>query len=139
MYKKRSGTFYKSILIGLITLIIINGLAYILDEFGVNLKLSTFIGLLTGLLFNFFMQFRLYLIRSNNSITSMIIYYIITDIMIMISYQYLVNKGIDDKKEIEAYIPSYLDDYYIYIIRLLVGALVWLFISYPLRKYWVFA
>lgn len=139
MYKKRKGTFIKSVLIGLTTFLIMNGLAIVLDKFGVEVKWSTLIALIVGLLYNFLMQFRLYIIRSKNSLPYMIFTYMITDLMIILGYQYLFTKGVDDEKTLKEYLPTSLQDYYVEILRVLVGVLVWVVLSYPLRKFWVFA
>ena len=139
MYKKRKGTLIKSVLIGLTTFLIVNGLAIVLDNFGVDVKWSSLIALIVGLCYNFFMQFRLYIIRTKNSLPYMIFTYMITDLMIIVGYQYLFTKGVDDEKTLKDYLPTSLQDYYVEILRVLVGVIVWVVLSYPLRKYWVFA
>ena len=63
----------------------------------------------------------------------------ITDLMIILGYQYLFTKGVDDEKTLKEYLPTILQDYYVEILRVLVGVLVWVVLSYPLRKFWVFA
>lgn len=139
MYKQRKGTFLKTIGVGLVTLFIVTGLGALLDEFGLDPKWSSFVALLVGLIYNFFMQFKIFVIKTKTSMHYMLAAYLVSDLLILTSNQLLINYGINHQKEWEAYLPSNIQDYYFILIRLIVGAFVWIILSYPLRKYWVFA
>ena len=73
MYKQRKDTFLLSVITGLLIVVIVNGGAGILDNLGVNEKLSTFIALLVGLIVNFVLQFNIFIIKSKKSYTYMIV------------------------------------------------------------------
>lgn len=129
----------KSALIGLTTAFIVNVGAAILDQFGMNTKLSSFIGSFLGLIYNFIMQFKLFVTKlPKNRMTYIVTTYLISDFIILLSNQLMVNYGIDHEKEYKTYLPTKLQKYYVNIIRLMVGGFVWVILSYPLRRYWVF-
>jgi putative flippase GtrA len=138
MYKQRKDTFLLSVITGIVIVLIVNGGASILDSLGVNDKLSTFIALLIGLIVNFVLQFKIFIIKSKNSYTYMLVTYLITDFIILLTNQILFNYSVDHKKEFTPYLPSILEDNYLLFIRLVVGAFVWCILSYPLRKYLIF-
>tara|TARA_B100001059_G_scaffold235994_1_gene284109 strand:+ start:10261 stop:10683 length:423 start_codon:yes stop_codon:yes gene_type:complete len=129
----------KSAVIGLTTAFIVNVGAAILDQFGMNTKLSSFIGSFLGLIYNFIMQFKLFVTKlPKNRMTYIVTTYLISDFIILLSNQLMVNYGIDHEKEYKTYLPTKLQQYYVNIIRLMVGGFVWVILSYPLRRYWVF-
>ena len=138
MYKQRKDTFLLSVITGLLIVLIVNGGAGILDNLGVNEKLSTFIALLVGLIVNFVLQFKIFIIKSKNSYTYMLVTYLISDFIILLTNQLLFNYGVDHKEDLTPYLPSILEDNYLLFIRLLSGAFVWCVLSYPLRKYIIF-
>lgn len=138
MYKQRNDTFLLSVISGLLIVLIVNGGASILDNLGVNEKLSTFIALLVGLIVNFVLQFKIFIIKSKNNYTYMIVTYLISDFVILLTNQLLFNYGVNHKKEVTPYLPSIVDDNYLLFIRLLIGGFVWCVLSYPLRKYFIF-
>lgn len=130
----------KSALIGLTTAFIVNVGAAILDQFGMNTKVSSFIGSFLGLIYNFIMQFKLFVTKlPKNRMTYIVTTYLISDFIILLSNQLMVNYGIDHEKKYKPYLPTKLQEYYVNIIRLMVGGFVWVILSYPLRRYWVFA
>ena len=138
MYKQRKDTFLLSVITGLLIVLIVNGGAGILDNLGVNEKLSTFIALLVGLIVNFVLQFKIFIIKSKNSYTYMIVTYLISDFIILLTNQLLFNYGVDHKEDLTPYLPSILEDNYLLFIRLISGAFVWCILSYPLRNYIIF-
>ena len=138
MYKQRKDTFILSVITGILIVLIVNGGASILDSLGVNEKLSTFIALLVGLIVNFVLQFNIFIIKSKNSYTYMIVTYLISDCLILLTNQILFNYGLDHKKDFTPYLPSILEENYLLFIRLVSGAVVWCGLSYPLRKYLIF-
>ena len=105
---------------------------------GVDEKLATFIALVVGLIVNFLMQFKIFVINSKNSYIYMMFTYILTDILILIINQLMFNYSVDNEKDIKTYLPTILQDNYLLFIRLTIGGFVWCIVSYPLRKYWVF-
>lgn len=138
MYVRRKETFFLSIISGLLLVIIVNGGAGLLDYVGVDKKWSTFIALIVGLIVNFIMQFKIFIIKTDKSYTSMLIAYLITDFIILFLNQILFNLSVDYEKEIKPILPSTIQDNYVLLCRLLIGGFVWCILSYPLRKYWVF-
>lgn len=139
MYKKHNNTFILSVISALLACIVINGVATILDNIGVNDKLATFIGLVLGLIVNFIMQLKIFVINSKNNFTYMVLLYLFTDIVILTVNQLMFNYGVDNEKDIKTYLPTILQDNYLLFIRLTIGAFVWCILSYPLRVYVVFA
>ena len=138
MNKKDNNTFMLYILSGLLIVLIVNGGATILDNMGVDEKLSTFIALVVGLMVNFIMQFKIFVTTSKNNFTYMILSYLFTDIVILIINQLMFNYGVDNEKDIKKYLPTILQNNYLLFIRLTIGGFVWCIVSYPLRRYWVF-
>ncbi len=138
MNKKDNNTFMLSILSGLLIVLIVNGGATILDNMGLDEKLSTFIALVVGLMVNFIMQFKIFVTTSKNNFTYMILSYLFTDILILIINQLTFNYGVDNEKDIKKYLPTILQNNYLLFIRLTIGGFVWCIVSYPLRRYWVF-
>lgn len=138
MNKKDNNTFMLSILSGLLIVLIVNGGATILDNMGVDEKLSTFIALVVGLIVNFIMQFKIFVTTSKNNFTYMILSYLFTDILILIINQLMFNYGVDNEKDIKKNLPTILQKNYLLFIRLTIGGFVWCIVSYPLRRYWVF-
>jgi hypothetical protein len=140
MIKVPKQAVLKSVLIGITTAFIVNVGAAILDKFGMNIKLSSFLGSFLGLVYNFVMQFKLFVTKlPKNRIPYIVITYLLSDIIILVTNQLMVNNGIDHEKEYKTYLPAMLQEYYVNLIRLLVGGFVWVILSYPLRRYWVFA
>ena len=139
MYVQRKDTFFLSVLSGLLIVVIVNGGAALLDYAGVNNKWSTFIALIVGLIVNFVMQFKIFIIKTDKSYTSMLIAYLISDLFILFLNQLLFNLSVDYEKEIKPVFPTVIQDNYVILCRLLIGGFVWCVLSYPLRKYWVFA
>ena len=138
MYKKPKDTFLLSVFTGLIIVLIVNGGATILDIIGVNVKLATFIALCVGLIVNFILQLKIFSVKSGTTYKYMILMYLITDAIVLITNQILFSYAVDYKKEITPYLPSILVSKYLLFIRLLTGGFVWCILAYPLRKYWVF-
>jgi hypothetical protein len=64
--------------------------------------------------------------------------YAVADIVILGSNQWLFTYLVHHKHIYKPYLPDYLMDHYNTICRTLVGGLIWLMFSFPLRKYWVF-
>ena len=138
MYVRRKDTFILSAISGLLVVVIVNGGAGVLDYMGVNKKWSTFIALIVGLIVNFIMQFKIFIIKTDKSYTSMLITYLITDIIILVLNQVLFNLSVDYEKEIKPKLPLTIQENYVLACRLIIGGFVWGVLSYPLRKYWVF-
>ena len=130
----------KSIIIGLTTAFIVNVGAAVLDKFGMNVKLSSFIASFIGLIYNFTMQFSLFVTKfPKNRMSYIVTTYLISDVIILVSNQVLINYGVDREKFYKTYLPEFLREYYVNVVRLVAGAFVWVILSYPLRRYWVFA
>ena len=113
------------------------GLGHILD-FIMNAKYSNFIALITGGVLNFIMQSYTFSGKTgihNNNLTK----YLIAEIFIIMGSQLGVSYFLDEKHIDQNKLPSFLHKYYNTIVRLVVASLVFIFISFPLRKLWVFA
>ena len=113
------------------------GLGHILD-FIMNAKYSNFIALITGGVLNFIMQSYAFSGKTgihNNNLTK----YLIAEIFIIMGSQLGVSYFLDEKHIDQNKLPSFLHKYYNTIVRLVVASLVFIFISFPLRKLWVFA
>ena len=65
--------------------------------------------------------------------------YLIAEIFIIAGSQLGVSYFLDEKHIDQNKLPSFLHKYYNTIVRLVVASLVFIFISFPLRKFWVFA
>ena len=129
--------FMWSILIGLSTGIIVIVVGFILDLY-IDAKVSNFITLIVGLVYNFLLQNQVFQ-NDNQKFTDNLKRYIVADMLILLLNQMLMNYLIDHKKEFIDYLPKDYKKYYVTSCRILVGLIVWIFLSFPIRKYWVYA
>jgi len=51
----------------------------------------------------------------------------------------MVSYLIDNANKYKSRLDEKLKPYYNTLSRIVVGAIIWIILSYPLRKYWVFA
>ena len=61
--------------------------------------------------------------------------YLLTDILILGSNQLIFHYVIKNKKYFIKFINK---NYYNFIWRIIIGSLIWVCLSFPLRRYWVF-
>ena len=86
------------------------------------------------------MQFSLFVTKfPKNRMSYIVTTYLISDVIILVTNQVLINYGVDREKFYKMYLPEFLREYYVNVVRLVAGAFVWVILSYPLRRYWVFA
>ena len=106
------------------------GLDYILPY-----QLANILGLLTAMFINFLMQKKIFLGNIENNKSDYLLKYLFTDILILGSNQLIFHYVIKNKK----YFVKYLNkNYYNLIWRMIIGSVIWVCFSFPLRKYWVF-
>ena len=121
---------------GMIATIVFLSVSYILDK-RINVSTSNLIALLIGAFVNFILQSFIFLdktLLNFNHITK----YIFAEIIILSADQLLDSYLLENKKKYISYFPHQFQKYYNTIIRLIVAALVWMLIAFPLRNYWIF-
>lgn len=121
---------------GMIATIVFLSVSYILDK-RINVSTSNLIALLIGAVINFILQSFIFLdktLLNFNHITK----YIFAEIIILSADQLLDSYLLENKKKYISYFPHQFQKYYNTIIRLIVAALVWMLIAFPLRNYWIF-
>ena len=76
--------------------------------------------------------------KGNKTYTSIVGKYIVVDIIILLINQSLMVYLIDNEDKFKPLLPEKLQHLYVTISRCLVGLVVWICISFPLRKIWVY-
>ena len=128
--------FVKSCGAGLITFGIVIILGAILDIF-INVKLSNFIAVFVGLLANYIQQEKIFKeISKPQNYYFKLSKYVIVDLTILILNSILFNILIDFKSKIT--LPTMLENHYATLCRVIVGIIIWVFVSFPLRRYFIF-
>ena len=102
-----------------------------------NPKYSNLMALLVGAAVNFVLQNYTFIGSVSFSKTFMI-KYIISEIIIIAAVQFGVTYFLDNKQIDKYKLPTWLQKYYNTVIRIITSTLVFLFISFPLRSYFVF-
>ena len=125
-----------SVGIGLFIALLVVLLGYILDMY-IDPIWANFIALVVGLVFNFILQ-QMVFGNKKSQLWSQIMRYTIADVFILILNQWLMVQLINNETEWSKYLPEEYRKYYISVCRLSVGAIVWIVVSFPIRKYWVF-
>jgi len=127
--------FY-SVMAGGIASSVALGISALFDNF-MDYTIANFIGLFVAMFVNFILQERIFLGRietkQNNKIYLM--KYFIADLLILGTNQILFYFVIKNKKKLLKFINK---DYYNLIWRTIIGSIVWMIISFPIRKNWVF-
>ncbi len=110
---------------------------HILDSF-MNAKYSNFIALIISAVVNFVMQTRTFVgkreVNNNNNIEKYFVSEIIIITLSQLGLIYLINH----KKDYTRKIPKKIQAYYTTVARIIAASMVFIFISFPLRKLWVF-
>ena len=128
--------FMKSCGAGLITFGIVIVLGAILDIF-INVKISNFIAVLIGLISNYLLQERIFkVIAKPQNFYFKLSKYIIVDLTILILNSILFNILTNLKDKIK--LPTWLEIHYATLCRVVVGLIIWVFVSFPLRRYFIF-
>ncbi len=109
---------------------------HILD-FYMNPKYSNVIALLIGAIFNFILQSRVFLPNAKFN-QPLIIRYVISEILIMFLCQWGVIYFIDHKDHYIKKLPKYFRKYYNTVARSITSMMVFVAVSFHLRKQWVF-
>lgn len=131
-------TAIKSMGAGAFVSILVLGVAAFLDTL-INPKIANFISLLFGLVINFILQQMVFITIKTHDTATYFIKYILADVFILGSNQYMVSYLIDNENKYKPYLETKLKPFYNTLSRVVVGAIIWVILSYPLRKYWVFA
>ena len=128
--------FVKSCGAGLITFGIVIILGAILDIF-INVKLSNFIAVFVGLLANYIQQEKIFKeISKPQNYYFKLSKYVIVDLTILILNSILFNILTDFKNKIK--LSTWLENNYTTLCRVVVGLIIWVFVSFPLRRYFIF-
>lgn len=127
--------FY-SVMAGGITSGVALSLSALLDNF-MDYTIANFIGLFVAMFVNFILQERIFLgrIETKQNNIKYFIKYFIADLLILGTNQILFYLVIKYKKKLLKFINK---DYYNLIWRTIIGSIVWMVISFPIRKNWVF-
>ena len=116
--------------------------SFVLDKI-MSAKISTAIALIVGAICNFFMQQKAFL-NTTKSQGSHSWKFFVSEFFVLGSSQYGVGYLLDNKKDAEKYIEKKFknikkyEKYFNTFIRLFIAGLVFIFVSFPIRKYWVF-
>jgi hypothetical protein len=117
--------------------------SFILDNF-LNAKVSNAIALLTGAICNFYMQHFAFLDSTSAKISQHGKKFFISEFAILGSSQIGVNLLLNNKKKVKKFLEKFLkiktiEEYYNTFIRLFITGSVFIFVSFPIRKHWVFS
>jgi len=126
-----------SVLAGATVSIVLLAVAAVLDNY-MDAKVSNMISLLIGMSVNFFLQQMIFVEGHKTDTTKQMIRYAIADILILGSNQLSMNYLIDNEDEYKKYLPENFQEYYNTICRMIVGGIIWILFSFPLRRFWVF-
>jgi putative flippase GtrA len=126
-----------SVLAGATVSIVLLAVAAVLDKY-MDAKISNMISLLIGMCVNFFLQQMIFVKGLPTDTTQQMIRYAIADIIILGSNQLSMNYLIDNEDEYNEYLPENFQEYYNTICRMIVGGIIWILFSFPLRRFWVF-
>ena len=126
-----------SVLAGATVSIVLLAVAAVLDKY-MDAKISNMISLLIGMCVNFFLQQMIFVEGHKTDTTQQMIRYAIADILILGSNQLSMNYLIDNEDDYKEYLPENFQEYYNTICRMIVGGIIWIIFSFPLRRFWVF-
>ena len=125
-----------SAMAGSISNFVFLGSAYLLDK-TLEPKISTFISLCLSTIVNFFMQQFVFGGDSENQSEAVAKFFTVAllnnSIILLLS-----NYFIDKKHYYQRFLPKTMRPQYNTVVRTGAGALSFIFIAYPLRRYWVF-
>ena len=110
--------------------------AYVLDYF-MDAKVSNAISLLCGAILNFILQNKTFMKKVSTS-HNILFKYLIAEIFIIGGSQLGVTFFINKKKEYLKKLPKPLQKEYNTIIRIITAIMGFIFISFPMRHFWVF-
>ena len=128
-----------SVIAGATVSVSLLAVAAVLDKY-MDAKASNIISLLIGMCFNFFLQQMIFVKgkqHPTNSVHQMV-RYAIADIIILGSNQLSMNYLLDNEDKYKQYLPENLQEEYNTVCRTIVGGIIWVIFSFPLRKFWVF-
>ena len=126
-----------SILAGGSVTVIVLVVGYILDQY-MDPRVANIIALIIGMGINFFLQQMIFVEGHLTDTTAQMYRYGMADVVILGSNQWLFTWLLQHEDMYKHYLPDYLQDHYTTVCRTLVGSLIWMIFSFPLRKYWVF-
>lgn len=108
-----------------------------LDKF-INPKYSNFIALIISATINFMLQTLTFYNKKSFNFFNMFYKYLIAEIIIISCSQLGVVYFLNNQKTYEKILPSFIKKHYNTVIRIIVASFIFLFISFPLRKGWVY-
>ena len=129
-------TFLQSSIGGVLSTFIFIFGGHILDSV-INPKYANYIALLISAFFDFIMQ--LWTFTHKTQISNHIIAkYIISEVLITTLTQLSIIYLIDYKKYYIKKVPKIILSYYTTFSRIIVTAILFVFVTFPLRKFWIF-
>ena len=99
-------------------------------------RFANFIGIFIAMFVNFLMQQYVFTGSLKGKQLSFLFRYALTDVLILGSNQLIFNYMIHHKKKFQ---NMFTKKYYNTVCRMLIGTVIWVLFSFPLRRYWVFA
>ena len=126
-----------SVIAGAIVSISLLAVASVLDKY-MDAKTSNMISLLIGMCINFFLQQMIFVEGQMTETMGQMVRYATADIIILGSNQLAMNYLLDNEDKYKQYLPENLQKEYNTVCRMIVGAIIWVIFSFPLRKFWVF-
>jgi putative flippase GtrA len=126
-----------SVIAGATVSIFLLAVAAVLDKY-MDAKDSNMISLLIGMCLNFFLQQMIFVKGHPTNTGHQMIRYAIADIIILGSNQLSMNYLLDNEDKYKQYLPENLQEEYNTVCRMIVGGIIWVIFSFPLRKFWVF-
>ena len=127
-------TAFFSILAGSLASLLAITISGIFDYF-LPYVFANFIGIFSAMFINFLLQKKIFIGSFDNNNNYYFIKYLLTDVIILGSNQILFYLSIKHRKYLSKFVNK---NYYNLISRMIIGSLVWIVFSFPLRKYWVF-
>ena len=109
-------------------------IAHYLDKL-IDAKTSNAIALIASGIFNYIIQS---VVFASDKIGTNIDKFMVLQFIILIPNQVVVNYFINNKDKYIEKLPKLLRRYYNMIIRIIIASIIFIVISYPIRKYWVF-
>jgi putative flippase GtrA len=126
-----------SVIAGATVSILLLAVAAVLDKY-MDAKTSNIIALLIGMSVNFFLQQMIFVEGHITETMSQMVRYATADIIILGSNQLAMNYLLDNEDKYKQYLPENLQEEYNTVCRTIVGGIIWVIFSFPLRKFWVF-
>jgi hypothetical protein len=110
-----------------------------LFDYGVNPSLSTLFAVIISTTINMYFQFKI-LYPAHKKLSNSLFYkYPLGHVFDIVTVYYVCKYVFDRREKFIKYFPDFLKPYFNTIVRFIVMTLHFLFVSYPVRRYWIFA